>query len=401
MKIAMPRFSLVDVLVPLLAVGTAMLVGMLLLLLSGFNPFQAYGSLIQGAIGSPKNIARTIILATPIILTGLSVMVAFRAGLFNIGATGQLLAGLMAGGWVAINISFPESMNTHGPLAPALNITWAQFIHIPLVLGAAAAAGAAWGALAGFLKAVRGAHEVITTIMLNYVAIKFGEFLLRPGGALSSAGSNPVSKPFEPSSGFPYLAVDSFTQIHLGTVIALVSACAVSFLISRTALGYQMRAVGLNPDAAEYGGINVARITMISMAIAGALAGLAGASIAVGDPPALISKSDFSAIQAGFTGIAVALLGRNTAFGVVCAGLLFGALDAGALEAQFSGGLPPGLGTKLIGVIQGLIILFVGADMLFRKLAERAAAAIGPSQPPAGADTPPANPQVASGEAAA
>ena len=399
----LPKVSLVDVLVPALAVGTAMLAGIVLLVLSGFNPLQAYGALIRGAVGSPGAIARTVIQATPMILTGLSVMIAFRAGLFNIGATGQMIAGLIAGGWVAIAIHFPEWMVTTGVVIPGIiSVSWAQFIHIPLVLIAAISAGAAWGALAGFLKAVRGAHEVITTIMLNYVAIKIGEFLLRPGGALAEPGNpNPTSSSFQQSAGFPILwQPDPFTMVHLGTVIALVCALGVAFLIARSSLGYQIRAVGLNPDAAEYGGMNVAKITMIAMGIAGALAGLAGACIAVGDPPALIAKSDFSAIQVGFTGIAVALLGRNTALGVVLAGLLFGALEAGALEAQFSGGLPPGVGTKLIGVVQGLIILFVGADALFRKWAERAAAAVGPTPAPPGVDAPPPL-KPAEGEAAA
>ncbi len=397
----LPSISVADVLVPVLAVGTAMLAGMVLLIVSGFNPFQAYGALLTGAVGSPSAIARTIIQATPMVLAGLSVMVAFRAGLFNIGATGQLIAGLICGGWVAIALEFPEWMNTTGLVIPGfISISWSQFIHPPLVLCAAALAGAAWGALAGFLKAVRGAHEVITTIMLNYIAIKIGEFLLRPGGALAEPGNpNPTSSAFEQSSGFIILwAPDSFTMVHFGTVIAILAAVAIAFLISRTSLGYQIRAVGLNPDAAEYGGINVAKITVVSMGIAGALAGLAGASIAVGDPPALLSKSDFSAIQVGFTGIAVALLGRNTALGVVCAALLFGALEAGAVQAQFDGGLPPGVGTKLIGVIQGLIILFVGADALFRKFANRAASSLSGGTPSQGSAPPPPQPPVTRAE---
>lgn len=390
-----------DLLVPVLAVITAMIIGMIMVVLSGFNPFTAYGALARGAVGSSTAIGRTLIAATPIILTGLSVMVAFRAGLFNIGGAGQLIAGLIAAGWVAIHVQFPASWMASGIVVPGIiSVSWAQLIHVPLALSAAAIAGAAWGALAGFLKAVRGAHEVITTIMLNYVAIRFGEYLLRPGGYLQQKGSsNPTSPPMEPSAGFTILwQPDPFTPVHLGFAIALIAAVAVWFLIARTSLGYRIRAVGLNPDAAEYGGISVAQTTMLAMGIAGALAGLAGASIALGDPPPVLSKSDFTAIQAGFTGIAVALLGRNTALGVICAGLLFGALDAGAVEAQFSGGLPPGVATKLIGVIQGLIILFVGADLVFRRLAERVTGIFGGGGDAAGGGTGSASTATASGD---
>ncbi len=356
-KPVLTRDQLENAIVPLLSVSVAMLAGMILIFIAGHDPFQAYSALVSGAIGSPTAIGRTLIQATPFMLTGLSVAIAFRAGLFNIGGTGQLIAGLLAASLVAVRF---ESMP--------------QLFHVALLLIVAVAAGALWGAIAGALKAVRGAHEVITTIMLNYIAIRIGEYWLRPGGLLQEKGNpNPQSAAFNESSGFWILwSPDPFTVVHFGLVIALLMAFATWFIIDRTTLGYQIRAVGLNPDAAEYGGMSVARVTIISMAIAGGFAGLAGASIAVGDTPALVSKSDFVAIQAGFTGIAVALLGRNTAIGVVCAALLFGALEAGAIQAQFAGGLPPGVATKLIQVIQGLIVLFVGADALMRSVTKRA-----------------------------
>jgi simple sugar transport system permease protein len=329
-----------------------MLIGMLLIAATGNDPLQAYFALLKGSVGSSNSIARTLIQATPLILTGLSVAFAFRAGLFNIGATGQLIMGMLFSGWVALNISGPQA-----------------FV-VPIEIIAAVIGGALWGALAGSLKAIRGAHEVITTIMLNYIAIRLGEWLLSAGGLLQDKGNpNPQSPPFPESAGFPVLWLPNpFSPVHLGIAIALISALAMWFIINRSTLGYKVRAVGLNPDAAEYGGISVTRTTIISMAIAGAFAGLAGVSIAVGDPPVVLAKSDFPVIQAGFTGIAVALLGRNTAGGVIVAALLFGALDAGAQEVQFSGGLEPGVATKLIQLIQGLIIFFVGCDMLFRRM---------------------------------
>ncbi len=343
-------------LVPLLAVVTAMLLGMVLIMVTGNDPVAAYSALIRGAVGSPEAIARTLIQATPFILTGLAVAFAFRAGLFNIGGTGQLIMGLLVASFVALHL---------GGLP--------QIMLVPIELVVAIAAGAVWGAIAGVLKATRGAHEVITTIMLNYVAIRLGEYVLSQGGLLHDhKTSNPQSPPFPESAGFPILwQPNPFTMVHLGLLVAVIGALVAWFVINRSTLGYQVRAVGLNPDAAEYGGISVTRITIIAMAIAGAFAGLAGIGIAVGDPPALISKSDFPAISAGFTGIAVALLGRNTAVGVVAAALLFGGLEAGAQEVQFSGGLQAGVATKLIQVIQGLIVFFVGADALFRALIDR------------------------------
>jgi simple sugar transport system permease protein len=346
------ELDLEDVLVPILAVGVAMIIGMLLVAASGFNPFQAYGALIQGAAGGTTPIARTLFSATPLILTGLAVAFAARAGLFNIGGTGQLVVGMIVGGWAAFNF---------GGLP--------QPLHVALELLLGIIAGGLWGAIAGFMKSVRGAHEVITTIMLNYVAIRLGQWLLdaRTGLLHQHGNPDPQSPAFKASAGFPILwSPDPFTQVHLGLLLALLGALLTWFVIERTSLGYQIRAVGLNPDAAEYGGINVAKVTVIAMLIAGAFAGIAGVSIEIGDIHTHLSQSDFDSVAAGFTGIAVALLGRNTALGVVLSGLLFGALQAGAQQVQFSGGLPPGVGTKLIGVIQGLIILFVGADALFR-----------------------------------
>jgi simple sugar transport system permease protein len=347
------RIDIEAIVIPVVAVIVAMLIGMVLLTVAGFDAITAYSAMIRGAIGGPTQVGRTLIQATPIILTGLGFAVAARAGLFNIGGTGQVIMGLIGSSWVAIHFAGMP-----------------QLLHVPLELLVGLLAGGIWAMIAGFLKAVRGAHEVITTIMLNYVAIRLGQWLLdAKGGLLHQHGNpNPQSPPFTESSGFPVLwQPDPFTSVHLGLLIALVSALVTWFVIDRTSLGYQIRAVGLNPGAAEYGGINVAKVTMIAMLIAGAFAGMAGVSEGVGNPPPLLAKSDFEAIQFGFTGIAVALLGRNTAVGVVFAGLLFGALEAGAVEAQFSGGLPPGVATKVIGIIQGLIILFVGAEALFRS----------------------------------
>jgi simple sugar transport system permease protein len=349
------RLDIRAMLVPVLAVLAAMLVGMVLIYAIGYDALYAYMALINGAVGSASAIGTTLLRSAPIILTGLSVMIAFRAGMFNIGGQGQAIIGLIAGGVIALHMGGLPS-----------------FLHWPLALVVAAVAGGLWGALAGFLKVARGANEVVVTIMLNYVAIRFGEYLLGLGGPLQEHGSSvPASAEFLDGARIPvFWRPDPFTEVHLGIIVALLSATAAWFLIGRTALGYQIRSVGLQPDAAEYGGMSVTKVTLVGMFLAGAFAGLGGAVQTLGELDRM-QKSELGVSQIGFAGIAVALLGRNTAWGCVFAGLLMGALDSGAVGIQNENALPPGVATKLIGVIQGVIVLFVGADLVFRRLADR------------------------------
>lgn len=366
----MKREDLNNILVPVLAVITAMMIGAILVVIAGANPVQVYMALLNGSVLRTTGIGQTIINTTPLILTGLSVAVAARAGLFNIGGAGQVTVGMLGCGVFAIGLaSLPQPF------------------HLGIELAAAIVAGAVWGAFAGFLKSARGAHEVITTIMLNYIAIRFGEYLLGQGGLLEQ--TNTQSKPFVASAGFPILWEPGFgIRVHFGIVLALGVAAAIWFLLARTSLGYRIRAVGLNPDAAEYGGISVTRTVVIAMGIAGALAGLGGAFWILGKPaPVVLSKADFGALQIGFTGIAVALLGRNTVPGVVVSAFLFGALDAGARTMQLEGGLEGDTATKLIIVIQGLIVFFVGIDAFFRKYVSKITESVIPDHPP---DEPPA-----------
>ena len=351
----MRRIDIEAVLVPFLAVAAAMLVGMLLIGIIGYDPFYAYAALIEGAIGTPSAIGATMLRAAPITLTGLSVMIAFRAGLFNIGGNGQAIMGLLLAGTFAIKLSFLPGAS-----------------HWLFALGGGILAGGLWGALAGFLKVSRGANEVVVTIMLNYIAIRFGEYLLGLGGPLQEEGSSvPASASFDPSAQLPvFWRPDPFTEVHVGVLVAVIATMFVWFVINRTSLGYQIRAVGLQPDAAEYGGMSVAKITVIGMFLAGALAGLGGAVATLGELERM-QKSELAVIQVGFTGIAVALLGRNTAWGCLFAGLLLGALDSGAVGIQNQNALPSGVATKLIGVIQGVIVLFVGVDVVFRRFSDK------------------------------
>ena len=349
------HFDIEALLVPLLAVVAAMVVGALLIYGIGYDAMYAYGSLINGAIGGPAAIGSTLLRATPIILTGLAVMIALRAGLFNIGGTGQVIMGLLFAGVIAI----------HGSFLPGAS-------HWVVALVAAAIGGGLWGALAGFLKVARGANEVVVTIMLNYIAIRFGEYLLGLGGPLQEHGSSvPASARFADSARLPvFWRPDPFTEVHVGVLVALLVAGLTWFLISRTSLGFQIRAVGLQPDAAQYGGMSVTKVTVVAMFLAGAFAGLGGAVTTLGELERL-QKSELGVIQIGFAGIAVALLGRSTALGCIFAGLLMGGLDSGAVGIQNDNALPSGVGTKLIGVIQGVIVLFVGMDVVFRRLSKR------------------------------
>jgi simple sugar transport system permease protein len=358
-------------LVPLLAVLAAMLVGMILIYAIGYDALYAYSALVEGAIGSPSAIGATMLRAAPITLTGLSVMIAFRAGLFNIGGNGQAIMGLLLAGTIGIYLSALPGAS-----------------HWIFALIGAAVAGGLWGALAGFLKVARGANEVVVTIMLNYIAIRLGEYLLGLGGPLQEKGSSiPASATFETSAQLPvFWRPDPFTEVHVGVIVALLGATFAWFLIGRTSLGFQIRAVGLQPQAAEYGGMSVTRITVIAMFIAGAFAGLGGAVATLGELERL-QKSELAVIQIGFAGIAVSLLGRNTAFGCLAAGLLLGALDSGAVGIQNQNALPSGVATKLIGLIQGVIVLFVGADMVFRKLSHRIVGTFGTSGSAAGGAT--------------
>ncbi|RMB58475.1 ABC transporter permease [Tessaracoccus antarcticus] len=300
----------------------------------------AYSALLRGSVGSWLAITETTAQAAPLICAGLGVALAFRAGLFNIGAQGQAIWGAIFGAWIGFTIK---------------GLPW--FIHIPIALALAMVFGALWGAIAGFLKAKTGAHEVIVTIMLNYIALYMLQFLLTTPMLQQPGRSDPISSVVEFSATMPRLAG---TRLTLGFFIALAAAVAVWWLLERTTLGFRIRAVGLNPHAAATAGMSVSRTTIVAMAIAGSLAGLAGAQ-AVLTPtlltgfPTQLSLGIVGTV--GFDAITVALLGRSRPLGVVLAGLLFGALKAGGLTMAAEAQTP----SDLTNLIQALIVLFVAA----------------------------------------
>jgi simple sugar transport system permease protein len=310
-----------------------------------------------------SNLEQTLILWTALALTGLAVAFAFRCGLFNIGGNGQYLTGAIAA--VLISTELPRVLHL-----PSL------LLIIVSVIGAMLA-GAALAGIAGLLKGTVGAHEVITTIMLNWIVVWVGSYLFDIGGPLQTkapgaAGAVPASADVPDAAKLHVFWGDPLLQgLHVGFFVALVALVVYAITLNRTTLGYEVRAVGHNPEAARYGGINVARNYFLAMAIAGLFAGLAGALDVLGWQ----YRIDITTIQGaniGFIGIAVALLGRNRALGVGLAALLFAGLQTGTASRNLDPSIfAPGVGGSLAVIIQGLVVLFVGADVLILVVLQR------------------------------
>jgi simple sugar transport system permease protein len=296
------------------------------------------------------NLQQTLILVTGLILTGLAVAFAFRCGLFNIGGNGQYLVGAI----VAIQFGIWFS-SLPGPL------------HVIVAMVAATLAGAAWAGIAGILKATVGAHEVITTIMLNWIALWVGSYLVGFNGPMQDPRqvSVPVTRPVANDAHLHVIWGSPLLQgLHVGIFIALAALVVYWLVLNRTTLGYEIRAVGFNAEAARYGGISVARNYFLAMAISGSFAGLAGAIDMLGWQFQL-DLTTVQSVQIGFLGIAVALLGRNTALGVFLSAILFGALLNGTSTRNLDPSIfKPELAGNLTQIIQGLVVLFVGADLL-------------------------------------
>jgi ABC-type uncharacterized transport system permease subunit len=357
--------------VPIITALFAFIVGGVVVLAAGANPIDTYKAIFEGSglnwlfpwvTGDDRSLAalnlqQTLILTTPLILTGLAVAFAFRAGLFNIGGQGQYLVGSMAAVYVGSSLD-----GTPG------------FLHIVLAIAAGCAVGGLWAGIAGLLKATTGANEVISTIMLNWTALYVGAYLFGLGGPLQNSDpaqqSIPVSNDVLQSARLPVFWGDPELQgLHIGIFIALAATALFWVLLNRSVTGYEVRAVGFNPDAAEYGGISAGRNYVKVMVICGVLAGLAGALDVLGWQ-FRVATNDLSATQVGYFGIAVALLGRNTAFGTALAALLFGALINGTSVRNLDPTVfEPELATNLTFIIQGLIVLFVSAPVLVTVLA--------------------------------
>src|SRR5438309_9896400 len=344
--------------VPLLSVLIAFVAGAIIVAVAGGNPLQAYQALICGGLGlfcfggepSVLQLSNTLVFVTPLIMAGIAVALPFRAGMFNIGAEGQLIMGAI--------------------LATTVGIHWSGLpavLLIPLVLLCGAAGGALWAGIVGVLKATTGAHEVVTTIMLNFVAQWFLRFLII-GGPLQLPGGSSKSSPIASSAQLATLIPHdnrivfglpgTVYRAHTGLFIALAAAALFAFLLWRTSLGYEIRAVGQSQRAARYAGISVRRTLSVTMLIAGAFSGLAGAIQIAGVDHGLTDK--YFSDTTGFDAIAVALLGLGSGVGIVFASLLFGALHSGGAVMQSDAGIS----SSLVLVLQALILFSIAANFL-------------------------------------
>lgn len=345
--------------------------GLVVLITTGKNPLATYRAIFEGAgfnwffpwvtglerQAAAFNMQQTLIITTTLVLTGLAVAFAFRCGLFNIGGQGQYITGAIFAVWIG------SSFNGLPPL-----------VHVLFAATAGALCGALWAGIAGILKATVGAHEVISTIMLNWIAIWIGVFLFGVGGPLQNDRQEfvPVSNDIAEGAKLPVFWGDPvFQGLHIGFFVAIAGLVIYWLILSRTTLGYGVRAVGFNPEAARYGGINVPRNYFLAMAISGAFAGIAGAIDILGWQFRLGTDTVQQATIA-FVGIAVALLGRNTAIGVALAALLFGGLLTGTSTRNLDPEIfRPELASNLTLLIQGLVVLFVGADVIVLWLMSR------------------------------
>jgi general nucleoside transport system permease protein len=349
---------------PVFATALALIAGSIVILITWpdktVGPFQniinAYSALFTGSYGSLASISVTLVSVTPLIFASISVAIAFRAGLFNIGAAGQLAVGAMAADMVGLTFT-----------------SWPSWILVPTMLLASILAGAIWGGIAGFLKAWRGAHEVVTTIMLNWIAFYVTDYLIN---------SAPFTAPFgvtqtialSPNATLPFIAtlynqtlgnflpqLNTFTYTtDVGLFLALIALVIYWFIVSRTTFGYEIRVIGQNPKAAKYAGIPTRRNIFLVMAIAGAFAGLAGSIHLMGQPGYELSATAFSALPTGFDAIAVALLGQTTAIGILLASLLIGGLRSGSTAMQAIAHVDP----NLVLIIEALVLFFIAAEFL-------------------------------------
>ena len=333
---------------PVIAIAFSLVVSLLMIWLLGADPLEAFAALVRGAFGSLNSIGVTLTRATPLMLAGLGVAFALRCGLFNIGGEGQIYIGAMAAVWVALN-----SPSLPYPLV------------LVLALVAGFAGGAFWGAIAGVLRAVRGINEIISTILLNYVAAYLVSLMVQ-GPMIEPPGYLPQTARIPEVAQLPILIPG--IRMHAGTLLGLVAAVLLYFVLFRTPFGFRIRAVGANPSAARAAGMNVKRSIILAMVISGGLAGLAGIVEILSVQHRL---SDFFSPGYGYDAIAVALLGGTNPVGVVLAAIFFGALRAGSNMMQRTTAVP----AAVAGVIQGITVLFVviaaGIPQVRRRLRQK------------------------------
>ena len=334
--------ALIEGSITILAVFTALACGALLVWMSGADVVKAYGGLFVGMAGSPGALAETCAAATPYVLTGLAVAVGFQQGLFNIGAEGQFYMGALCSATVGFGMRG----------VPA-------FVHIPLAAASGVAGGALWGAIPGYLKARFGAHEVINTIMLNYVAVNFVDYMVKK--VVRDPAATVDRTPYILESAHLPKILGPDHRLHAGFLLAVAALIIVAWALKHTTFGFSIRTIGENPDAGKYAGMNVSFCTVATMATAGGLAGLAGGVEVMGLEHTL--PAAFSSGY-GYDAIAVAFLARSNPYGVLPAAFLWGGLRNGAGLMQ----IRSGISIDLVNVIQALVIVFIAADPIIRKL---------------------------------
>lgn len=341
--------QIVDALLPLIATLAALGIGAVMLVVLGANPITAYLALLEGAFGSTNALADTLVKATPLLLVGLGICIAFRGGVINIGGEGQLVVGALAA--TVVGLSFPNSPG---------------WLIIPLAMLAGFLGGAVWGGIAGVLKSYYNVNEILSTIMLNQIAVQGMNFLLR--GALidpvqlQAASRIPQTARLSPAFDLPRWIP---TRLHFGALIAVILAAAVYVFLWRTTVGYRIRAVGLNPHAAKYAGIHVKRYMVLSLLLSGAFSGLAGAVQVYGVHHRMFTDGSAAGFtgSAGFNGIVAALFGQLHPLGTIPASFLFGALLVGANKLQRAVQVP----AALITALNGLVVVFVVSSEIWRK----------------------------------
>ncbi|WP_025784989.1 ABC transporter permease [Sporosarcina sp. D27] len=331
---------LINVLVPVISIILGLLVGAVVMLVSGYDPVAGYIALWNGIFGDAYAIGETIRQISPYILAGLAVAFAFRTGLFNIGVEGQLIVGWFAAAYVGMAFELPK------------------IIHLPLALLAAAAAGAIWGLIPGLLKATLKVHEVIVTIMMNYIALYVVNALIK---VLANGGFKTEKIHDTASLRSDFLSeLTDYSTLHYGIFVALLMVFVMWFILEKMKLGYELKSVGFNENAAQYAGMSVKKNIIMAMLISGAFAGLAGAMEALGTFGNMSTRAGFTGI--GFDGIAVALLGANTPLGVVFGASLFGSLKYGANNMPNAANIP----IEIVSIVIALIIFFVASGYIIR-----------------------------------
>ena len=331
----------------LIAIVIGFVVGALFLLVAKINPIEAYTKLFTGVFSKPKFIVWSIIYASPLIFTGLSVAFSFKTGVFNIGAEGQFVVGTLAAAVVGIMVDVPA------------------VIHVPLCILAPAAAGSIWGSLVGFLKVKKGINEVLLFIMFNWIAFYLSNYVVNLEAIHKEGGGEATKDVLESARILMPQSIRQLTgcsNVNYGIILAIIAAIVIWFLINKTTLGYQLRAVGFNRNAAEYGGINANRAVMTAMAISGGLAGLGGAVQLLGMS---MRVSQFATQESyGFQGITVALIAGSNPIGCIFSGLFYGAMKYGGSKLSLINAP-----SEVVDIIMGTIILFIAVSHVFKKLA--------------------------------